>query len=98
MGEDDKHFGLYKKFEVQRVDGQSAPGLKHDGCEYFVIDLTHDEFAGPAILAYGLACAEKYPYLSSDLVSLARNMAMEEQRKKREERGPRRIKDRRDRE
>lgn len=44
--------GLYAKFQVERTDGRSAPGEKHDGCEYFVLDLTHDPHAIPALKAY----------------------------------------------
>jgi hypothetical protein len=59
--------GLYDKFQVTRTDGGSDPGRKHDGCEYFVLDLTHDEFAAAALTAYANACAEKYPLLARDL-------------------------------
>lgn len=96
MGEQDKYRGLYEKFEVTRKDGQSQPGEKHNDCEYFVLDLTHDEFAGPALVAYAQACAEKYPKLSTDLLSRGRLMALEVQRADRERRGQRRIKDKRD--
>lgn len=44
--------GLFRKFVVERTDGKSAPGRKHDGCEYFVLDLTHDQRAIPALRAY----------------------------------------------
>lgn len=40
MSEADKKRGLYSKFKVERTDGSSAPGEKHDACEYFVLDLT----------------------------------------------------------
>lgn len=63
----DKGKGLYNKFIVERADGKSAPGEKHDGCEYFVLDLTHDKFAQPALRAYADACAVEYPKLSDDL-------------------------------
>ena len=59
--------GLYEKFRVIRTDGKSAIGQKHDGCEYFVLDLDHDEFAWIAIDAYARACADKYPKLAADL-------------------------------
>ena len=48
----DKHRGLYGKFQVQRTDGRSDPGEKHHGCQYFVLDVTHDPHARPALWAY----------------------------------------------
>lgn len=39
----DKNKGLYGKFAVQRMDGSDQPGGKHHGCEYFVLDLSHDK-------------------------------------------------------
>jgi hypothetical protein len=65
MGNKDR--GLYDKFRVERVDGASSPGGKHHRCEYFVLDLTHDPFAVPAILAYVAACEQDYPWLADDL-------------------------------
>ena len=59
--------GLYPKFNVSRTDGQSAPGKKHHKCKYFVLDLTHDKFAIPAIKAYEEACREEYTLLADDL-------------------------------
>jgi len=64
----DKHTtGLYGKFIISRVDGTDAPGGKHDGCDYFALDLTHDPFAMPAIKAYADACRTEYPVLAADL-------------------------------
>jgi hypothetical protein len=59
--------GLYCKFTVERRDGQSAPDRKHDGCVYFVLDLTHDKYAGAALRAYADACEAEYPLLAEDL-------------------------------
>jgi hypothetical protein len=59
--------GIYQKFRVERTDGRSAPGEKHFGCEYFVLDLTHDPHALPALQAYAEACAESHPVLADDL-------------------------------
>lgn len=61
--------GLYGKFLVERVDGSSAPGGKHDGCDYFVLDITHDKFAKAALVAYAEACKEEYPLLAADLLT-----------------------------
>jgi len=66
---DDRDRGLYGKFfPPERADGEHKPGGKHDGCDYFILDLTHDEFAIPSIQAYALACAQSYPKLSVDLM------------------------------
>ncbi len=59
--------GLYEKFFVKRVDGSSAPGGRHDACDYFVLDLTHDPHAMPAIRAYADSCETDYPILANDL-------------------------------
>lgn len=67
----DKHkAGLYRKFDVRRTDGSSEPGGKHEDCCYFVLDLTHDKHAIPALRAYAKACREEYPNLAADLDSL----------------------------
>jgi len=67
----DKIRGLYNKFRVERVDGSSEPGGKHHGCEYFVLDLTHDKHARAALLAYAESCKEEYPLLAADLFQKA---------------------------
>ncbi|MGE5523418.1 MAG: hypothetical protein ACM3SS_06875, partial [Rhodospirillaceae bacterium] len=63
----DKSRGLYHKFNVERTDGSSAPGGKHHGCDYFVLDMTHDAFAKAALTAYADACEKEYPLLADDL-------------------------------
>lgn len=63
----DRTKGLIEKFHVERTDGKSAPGQKHDGCEYFVLDITHDPHALPALAAYAASCRADYPLLASDL-------------------------------
>lgn len=68
---DDRERGLYQKFSVERLDGSSVPGQKHDGCVYFVLDITHDPFAIPALWAYAEACQREYPKLAKDLVDMA---------------------------
>ena len=70
----DVNRGVYKKFRVERTDGQSAPGEKHHDCEYFVLDTIHDPYARAALLAYAFACEERYPMLAAD----ARRMASKE--------------------
>ena len=61
--------GLYRKFIVERTDGKSAPGEKHDGCEYFVLDMDHDAHARAAIIGYvgSLEASGEYHELAADL-------------------------------
>ena len=65
----DKSRGLYGKFRIERTDGKSAPGEKHADCEYFVLDMTHDPHAIPALHAYAssLSAHREYPLLREDL-------------------------------
>lgn len=70
----DPNRGLYGKFHVARTDGQSDAGHKHFGCDYFVLDLTHDPNALPALIAYEQSCREKYPLLADDLAVKIREM------------------------
>lgn len=67
----DKEMGLYPKYNVTRRDGSSEPGGKHEGCQYFVLDLTRDKFAIAALREYAEACRFEYPQLSKDLKVLA---------------------------
>lgn len=64
--------GWHRKFCVKRVDGQGEAGEKHFGCEYFVLDLTHDDSAWPALEAYTLACREQKPQLAKDIMQKVR--------------------------
>ncbi len=66
--------GLYKKFIVHRRDGASMPGKKHDGCGYFVLDLTHDRHAADALEAYAHSCRQEYPLLAKDLLAMVVDM------------------------
>jgi hypothetical protein len=63
--------GIFHKFNVSRVDGTDATGGKHEGCKHFVLDLTHDKHAIPAIAAYAQSCKEEYPQLAEDLRTTA---------------------------
>ena len=65
----DRQRGLYNKYDVKRLDGSSEAGKKHEGCEYFVLDLTHDPFALIAARAYAAACEATYPLLAADLAA-----------------------------
>lgn len=58
---------IYHKFNVSRTDGTDQPGGKHDGCAYFVLDLTHDPAAKHAVLAYADAVEATHPVLAADI-------------------------------
>lgn len=59
--------GLFRKFIVRRTDGSDAPGGKHHGCDYFVLDVTHDRHAKAALAAYADAIEATHPRLASDM-------------------------------
>ena len=65
---DDTKRGLYQKYDVRRLHD---PNGKHVACRYYVLDLDHDGFAGPALRAYADACETTYPSLAADLRRLA---------------------------
>jgi len=77
--EEKKKTGLYPKYNVGRTDLGHLPGRRHYGCDYFVLDLMHDEFSAPALQAYAEACRSEYPKLAEDL--LAKVAAMKEKQK-----------------
>ena len=60
----DSRNGLYKKFYVSRV---TDPAHKHRHCDYFVLDLVHDQHAISALLAYAESCFHEFPELAGDL-------------------------------
>lgn len=64
MSDNDKKRGVYKKWEVKRVDDHDK---KHDDCFLFVLDLDHDPFAVPALNSYIDACEHEYEMLAHDL-------------------------------
>jgi hypothetical protein len=67
--------GLYEKFIVLRSDERDAPGQKHHGCKYFVLDLTCDPHAIPAIRAYAESCRQDgYGVLADDLEARAKRL------------------------
>lgn len=61
-GEDGR--GLYRKYDVRRLND---PASKHTECEYYVLDLDHDRFSLPALLAYARSCNKQYPELARDI-------------------------------
>lgn len=75
MAECDRNKGLFEKFHVVRTDGQSGFGRKHHACDYFVLDLSCDPFALPALRAYADACRGEYPTLAFDLDAKCEAMA-----------------------
>ena len=71
----DKTRGIYKKFNVTRTDGSDGPGCKHQDCDYFVLDLTHDPLSRYAIEAYaGHAARSGYQQLADDLCARLKGM------------------------
>src|ERR1700758_3049829 len=68
---DKREAGLYNKFHIERTDGSSAPGGKHETCKYFVLDVHCDQHAIPALMAYADSCKADYPLLARDLVAQA---------------------------
>ena len=71
MAPNSRETGLFKKFNVTRTDGSHRPGGKHDGCDYYVLDLSHDVHAMPALEAYivSLASADTHPILLKELIT-----------------------------
>jgi hypothetical protein len=59
--------GIFRKFDVRRVDGSDKSGGKHYGCRYYVLDLTHDQHAPAAMRAYAAACRATHPQLAADI-------------------------------
>lgn len=66
----DQELGLYRKYDVSRVDGSSGQGEKHEFCKYFVLDLTHDKHAIRALHRYIYSCESEFPLLARDLRQL----------------------------
>ncbi|KAA3644531.1 MAG: hypothetical protein DWQ07_14015 [Chloroflexi bacterium] len=64
----DQEIGLYRKFKVERTDGSSEPGGKHEKCAHFILDCDHDPLAKPALEAYAKAAREAgYGPLADDI-------------------------------
>jgi hypothetical protein len=61
----DRNRGVYAKFSVERTDPGSA--ARHQGCDYFVLDITHDPHAAAALTAYADSCRSDFPALAADL-------------------------------
>lgn len=62
-GSCEQNQGLNNKYTIIRNDGSD----KHKNCDYFVLDITHDKFSKPALIAYAEACEKEFPLLSIDL-------------------------------
>lgn len=63
----DAERGLYDKYNVERADGSSGPGGKHEHCDYFILDLVHDKLAVTALTAYAKGAEHEFPQLADDL-------------------------------
>lgn len=75
----DKSRGLFGKFYISRQDGSSMPGGKHDGCDYFVLDVTHDPLAIAPLRKYAEdARREGYVLLADDLDAMIDRCAAKE--------------------
>lgn len=61
---DDRQRPFYEKYQVKRIGG--TPG-KHDGCLFFVLDLSHDPYSIPALRAYATVCRPEFGPLARDL-------------------------------
>jgi len=59
--------GIFNKFNVTRTDGRDTPGEKHEGDQYFVLNITTDPYAIPALAAYADACQSEYTVLATDI-------------------------------
>lgn len=60
--------GLYHKYDVYRTDGTDDVGGKHEDCDCFVLDLTHDPAAKVAMAAYAGAIRATHPQLAKDIM------------------------------
>jgi hypothetical protein len=58
---------LHRKYIVDRTDGSSGPGGKHEHCDYFVLDLVHDRLAHGPLEVYARAAEREHPFLADDL-------------------------------
>jgi hypothetical protein len=73
----DHERGLYQKYHVERVDGSSGPGGKHEHCPIYVLDIVHDKFAFQALAVYAEACESEYPMLAADIRKLLERAAQQ---------------------
>lgn len=58
---------LGDKYVVARKDGTDGPGGRHDGCDYFVLDLTHDPYARDALFTYAQSCRQELPQRAASI-------------------------------
>lgn len=59
--------GLHGKFIIARRDNKHLLGQKHHGCDYFVLDLTHDQHGIQVVRYYATLCREDRPQLSQEI-------------------------------
>jgi hypothetical protein len=70
----DRARGIYEKYVVQRTDGATENGRKHEHCHHFVLDVDHDPLAVPCLSLYADICGTSYPQLARDLRKLIGNL------------------------
>ena len=70
----DRGRGIYEKYVVQRTDGATESGRKHEHCHHFVLDVAHDPLAVPCMSLYADICETSYPQLARDLRKLIGNL------------------------
>lgn len=70
-----KNGKTYEPFRVERTDGSSDPGGKHERCRYHVLNLNDDPCAVSAIKFYAVLCASDFSLLSNDLLATHARLA-----------------------
>ena len=63
----DQTRGLYRKFNVNRVDGRDQPGGDKANAEYLVLDYANDPFGWVCAAGYVTMVAETHRRMSLDL-------------------------------
>jgi hypothetical protein len=69
MSYDKKKVGWIEKYRIERTDGADDVGGKHEHCELYVLDITHDPLAQTAALEYAASAFHAgYKLLAKDIV------------------------------
>ena len=66
--------GLYPKYSVFRTDASDLPGGRHEGCQLFVLDLTHDPHARVAAATYAGSVSDENSALAADLLTVIKEI------------------------
>lgn len=64
----DTEQGIYEKYRVYRTDGLDNAGGPRADDKYFVLNLTRDPHAKPAMAAYAASAKGTHPILSADMI------------------------------